>query len=83
MNSQFWIVKTEVRQNLPHFLLMALVALIFGYSIGLGYQAYQKISSLSVHENWNADVVVLPKGLTLEDLHQELLTGTSKARGFI
>ena len=79
MKALTWIVQTELKQSRLHFVLMTLVSLIFGFTINLGFKAQQRVASLAVKEVWNADLVILPKGLSLEDLRQELLSGSSKS----
>lgn len=76
MKNILWIFKTEFLQNKVFFLLTVLTSLFLGICAVQGKFAIDKIESLSVHEKWNADVVVLPKGMALADLKQEILTGS-------
>jgi hypothetical protein len=79
MKSLLWIAKTEVVQNKWHFIFISLISLLLGISFCYLRQAHQRIASLAIHETWNADLVVLPKGVSLNDFRDELLTGTSSA----
>ncbi len=79
MKSLFWITKTEVLQNKWHFVFISLVSLLLGISFCYLQKAHQKITNLTIHESWNADLVVLPKGISLDDFREELLTGSSSA----
>lgn len=79
MKSLFWIAKTEARQNKWHFIFISLISLLLGISFCFIRQAHQRIASLAIHELWNADLVILPKGITLNDFREELLTATSSA----
>lgn len=79
MKPLFWIVQTEARQNKWHFVFMALISTLLGISFCYMLKAHQQIASLTIHENWNADLVILPKGITLNDFREELLTATTSA----
>lgn len=75
MKNIFWIFKTEFMQNKIFFILTTLTSVFLGICAVQGNYAIDKIESLSVHEKWNADVVVLPKGMGLADLKQVILSG--------
>lgn len=74
MKSIFWILKIEFFQNKFHFYLIFLIAFLLGVSGILSLQAERKISELAIHDQWDADMVVLPKGVTLNDFRSEILS---------
>ncbi len=75
MKKSVWIFKTEFLQNKIFFSLTFLASLLLGSCLIQGKFALEKIESLTVHERWNADVIVLPKGLNVADLKQEIISG--------
>ena len=79
MKKAVWILKKEISQNRGYFILLSSVSLLLGILLHYGFNSYNRIAALAVHENWDADIVVLPKGIGLQDLRQELLSGKSKA----
>lgn len=66
------IIKNEIAQNPFHFLLIVLISLLLGASLNISYRAEQKIAALTNSDSWNADLVVLPKGVSLLDLKSEM-----------
>lgn len=78
MKTSFWIFLTELIQNKMHFSLVAAVSFLLGLTLVLAGGAYKKISTLSQPTNWKADLAVLPKGISLTDFREELLTGKSR-----
>ena len=79
MKKSLWILKTELTQNKLHFILIALIALALGIGVRLGILAERRVSELTTGVGWNADLVVLPKGISLADLKEELLTHQTRA----
>lgn len=79
MKTIFWLFKIETRQNYLHILLVCLASVFLGTGAKLAWKAQKKISSLVTVEQWNADLVVLPKGIGLEDFRKELQTGQTTA----
>ena len=79
MKSVSWLLQTELKQSKIHFLLIAALSVLLGFALTLTGKAEKKISDLSHQDLWNADMVVLPKGITLGDFREELLSGRSTA----
>ena len=69
------IFLTEIKQARWHFFLVSLLSLLLGLNSQLALKAESRIRSLSSHVKWNADLAILPKGITLEDLRREIAEG--------
>lgn len=79
MRSLGWILKTEIRQSRWFFLIAGTVALISGISLGVGFYYSQQILQMTSLGDWNAELVILPKGLSLLDLQEEITSGISRS----
>ncbi|MGZ3803209.1 MAG: hypothetical protein ACXVB4_03295 [Pseudobdellovibrionaceae bacterium] len=79
MKSTLWIFQTEIKQNKYFFILLAATALLLGFFLGFGYESFKKIEAFGSIDQWDADIVVLPKGITLADLKTEILSGQTTA----
>jgi hypothetical protein len=77
MKNLVWIIKTELIQNKILTLFLCGVAILLGISLSLAWQAESEIYRLFAEEKWNADLIVLPKGITLQDFRQEILSGVT------
>ena len=74
-----WLIKTEISQGRTYFALLLLITFILGSGLSLMLQAERRISEISSEESWNADLAVVPKGISLIDFKKELLEGHSTA----
>lgn len=72
-------VRNEIRQNRFYLVALFLVSICFGASLMLTAGSAKKIALLSTHETWNTDLVILPKGISLEDFRKEILSGQTQA----
>lgn len=79
MKNIFWIVKTEAIQSKSYFLLLFLTAFVMGASFSLIKKAEKRILAISSEENWDADILIVPKGITLIDFKREILSGNLSA----
>lgn len=79
MKNNIWILKIELLQNKGNFLFIILISFLLGMSLRLALKAESRISELVSGETWNADLVILPKGISLADFRQELLTNQTSA----
>lgn len=73
MKSSTLILQTEVKQGRWNFVLIMLISFLLGVSGQLAARAQQKISDIAIQEAWNADLAILPKGVSLEDFRKELV----------
>lgn len=79
MKNLGWLIQTELKQNKFHFVLAACISLLLGVSASLTMSANQRIAALVIPVQWHADLVVVPKGISLRDFERELLNGESSA----
>jgi hypothetical protein len=69
------ILFTELKQNLKLSLNLSFVSLLLGISISLGFQANHKINELVRPVHWGAEMAIIPKGFTLNQLAENLRKG--------
>jgi len=79
MKKIFWLVRTEIVQSKSYFTLIFFTALVMGSSFSLIKKAEKKILEISSEASWDADILVVPKGITLIDFKKEILSGDSSA----
>lgn len=79
MKKIFWLVQTEIDQSRSYFTLIFFTAFVMGSSFSLIKKAEKKILEISSEASWDADILVVPKGITLIDFKKEILSGDSSA----
>lgn len=79
MKTNYWILKTELQQNKKHFLILFIVSLFLGIFAHVARKAETEIKKMYITEKWNADVLVLPKGVTITDFISDLNKGMARA----
>lgn len=73
MKSIFSILKIEICQNRLQVAAVMIFSFLAGLMLMVAEKAYQKVSQLVKPVEWSADLVIMPKGLTLQGLAQEIL----------
>ena len=69
----------EIKQSFAYYCMLGVICFCIGISLGFSTKIVEKLNRLVPLEDWSADLVVLPKGVTLSDLKNDLINGVSKA----
>jgi hypothetical protein len=69
----------EIRQNLKLAVTLIVVSLLLGLSISMVVQVEQKVSSLAVPIRWGAELAIIPKGLSLDQVAENMKLGRAPA----
>lgn len=69
----------EIKQSFAYYSILAIICFSIGISLGFSVKIVEKLNRLVPLDDWSADLVVLPKGVTLDDLKTNLTSGVSKA----
>ncbi|CAN5515834.1 hypothetical protein BH10BDE1_BH10BDE1_14040 [soil metagenome] len=73
------VALTEIRQNLKLTATLVIVSLLLGISIAMVRQVERKVASLALPIRWGAELAIIPKGLTLNQLAENLKVGQAPA----
>lgn len=73
------VALTEIRQNVKLTVTLVFVSLLLGVSIAMVRQVERKIASLALPIRWGAELAIIPKGLTLDQLAENLKLGRAPA----
>jgi hypothetical protein len=79
--SSWKIFFTECRRSLKLNLVLFFSLVLLGFTLSSMLIVKKQIEALVRPVNWDADIIILPKGVSLDGLHRSLLTG--KAEGLI
>jgi hypothetical protein len=69
------LLRTELLQNSVQWLAVAAACLVLGLVLRVALGIESQLSALTEVRDWNADLVVVPKGVTLKALEREILLG--------
>lgn len=79
LNKSIHAAALEFKQSFTYWFFLILICFLTGFSIDQAQISLTKVFDLIHIEPWQADLVILPKGISLEDFRKELLSGKTKA----
>ncbi len=79
MKTAQWIIETEIGQNRRQTVVLIFISLLLGVLFTMAIKAEIKIQSLFAIDQWAADVIVLPKAVSLADFKADLAKGYGRA----
>lgn len=77
MNLKLKIALIEMKQNLFMIAMLVSFAFAFGFLGVVASEQIYRINQMFTMTDWNADLAIVPKGISLSDLKVELQTGKS------
>lgn len=73
------ITLIEFKQSFVYWFFLIVICFTTGFAVFSAQRSLQKVLELIHIEKWEADLVILPKGISLEDFRKELVTGITRA----
>lgn len=71
----FYLFKTEFKRSLKSCCAALFLSLMLGLILSTAFNFKDYLNSLFKPINWAADLIILPKGLTVQQAHQDILQG--------
>lgn len=78
MKKIVWIIRKELIESKWQYLATYSFSLILGLVICLSFKTNQMLNKLNAFPNWDADMIILPKGENPDSLEKSIANGISK-----